>query len=192
MNFDRVRHGLRGKFYNALGEHGRALAAYRDSLRADPGHVPTLRTLGYLEARQERWVAAEAWLALAVEIDPNDAHTWFNLAHARDQCGMDEAAIPAFQRATALDPNNVRAWYELGILLDRLGRHPDAAVVLSEATRLQPTNGEAWYALGMAWKHCNEPDKVTEVIEHMRSHHPQTAQRLICDTGPGDQAHFPG
>jgi len=192
INYDRVRHGLRGMFFNMLGQRERALAAYRDSLRADPSHVPTLCTLGWLEAQQERWAAAEAWFALAVEIAPDDAPSWFNLAYVRDKGGMDEAAVPAFQRATTLDPKNDRAWYGLGMLHARHGRHAEAAAALTEAARLQPMNGLAWYALGMAWQHCNEPDKVTAVIEHTLTHDPQTAQRLIRDAGRSDYAHHLG
>ena len=189
MNYDRVRHGLRGMLLNALGKREHALAAYRDSHLADPRHVETLRTLGWLEAQQEGWVAAEAWLARAVELAPDDAPTWFNLAYVRDKGGMDDAAIAAFRRATELNPNNDRAWYGLGMLHARHGRHREAAAALTEAGRLQPMNGLAWYALGMAWHHCNEPDKVAAAIEHMLAHDPQTAQQLIRDAERSDYAH---
>jgi len=189
MNYDRVRHGLRGMFLNMLGQRERALAAYRDSHLADPNHAATLCTLGWLEAQQERWAAAEAWLARAVEIEPGDAHAWFNLGYVRDKGGMDDAAIAAFRRATELNPNNDRAWYGLGMLHARHGRHAEAAAALTEAGKLQPMNGLAWYALGMAWQHCNEPDRVAAVIEHTLTHDPQTAQRLIRDTERSDYAH---
>jgi Flp pilus assembly protein TadD len=189
MNFDRVRHALRGAAFNFLRQPGRALEAYRDSHRADPGHPGTLRMLGWLEAQQKHWTEAEAWYVRAVEVEPDDAHTWFNLGYVRDQGGMDEAAIAAFRRATELNPNNDRAWYGLGMLHARHGRHREAAAALTEAGRLQPMNGLAWYALGMAWQHCNEPAKVTEVIEHTLTHDPQTAQRLIRDTGRSDYVH---
>jgi len=189
MNFDRVRHGLRGAFFTALRQPERALAAYRDGHRVDPTHVGTLVMLGWLEAQQERWAEAEQWLQRAVELAPDDAHAWFNLAYARDKGGLDDAAIAAFRRATELNPDNDRAWYGLGMLHARHGRHAEAAAALTEAGRLQPMNGLAWYALGMAWQHCNEPDKVAAVIEHTLTHDPQTAQRLIRDTGRSDYTH---
>lgn len=192
MNFDRMRHALRGAFHNFLKQPERALEAYRDSLAADPGHVPTLHMLGWLEARQERWPAAAAWFAQAVELAPDDPHAWFNLGYVRDKGGMDEAALAALQRATELDPSNDRAWYGLGMLHARHGRHREAAHALAEAGRLQPMNGLAWYALGMAWHHCNEPDKVAEVIEHTLRHDPPTAQRLIRDAGRSDYAQHLG
>jgi len=189
MNFDRVRHGLRGAFFTMLRQPERALAAYRDGHRVDPTHVGTLAMLGWLEAQQERWAEAEQWLQRAVELAPDDAHAWFNLAYARDKGGLDDAAITAFRRATELNPDNDRAWYGLGMLHARHGRHAEAAAALTEAGRLQPMNGLAWYALGMAWQHCNEPDKVAAVIEHALTHDPQTAQRLIRDAGRSDYAH---
>ncbi len=191
MNFDRARYALRGALFNLLRQPERALAAYRDSHHADPGHVGTLRMLGWLEAQQRRWPAAEAWFARAVELAPDDAATWFNLGWVRDQGGMDDAACKALARAAELDPNNDRAWYGLGMLHARHGRHREAAAALAEAGRLQPMNGLAWYALGMAWQQCNEPEKVAEVIEHTLMHDPPTAKRLIRDTSRSDYAHRP-
>lgn len=188
-NFDRLRHGLRGAFFNTLRLPERARAAYLDSLRADPAHAGTLRMLGWLDAQQERWQDAEAWFARAVEVEPDDAHTWFNLGYIRDKGGMDDGAAVALKRATELDPKNDRAWYGLGMLHARHGRHREAAAALAEAAKLQPMNGLAWYALGMAWQHSNEPARVAEVIEHTLAHDPQTAQRLIRDTGRSDYAH---
>lgn len=189
MNFDRVRHSLRGLVFSMLRQPERALAAYLDSHRAEPRHCDTLRMLGWLEARQEHWPEAVGWFERAVAIEPDDANTWFNLGYARDKGGLDDAAIEAFQRATVLNAGNDRAWYGLGMLHARHGRHADAAAALTEAGRLQPMNGLAWYALGMAWQRCNEPDKVAAVIEHTLTHDPQTAQRLIRDTGRSDYVH---
>jgi tetratricopeptide (TPR) repeat protein len=189
MNFDRVRHGLRGALFELLRQPERAQAAYLDCHRADPTHAGTLRMLGWMEARRERWAEAVQWYEKAIASEPEDASTWFNLGYVCDKGGMDEAAIKAMQRATELNPDNDRAWYGLGMLHARHGRHRDAAAALSEAGRLQPMNGLAWYALGMAWQHCNEPDKVAAVIEHTLIHDPQTAQRLIRDTGRSDYAH---
>jgi len=189
MNFDRVRHGLRGALFELLRQPERAQAAYLDCHRADPTHAGTLRMLGWMEARRERWPEAVRWYERAIENEPEDANTWFNLGYVCDSGGMDEAAIKAMQRATELNPDNDRAWYGLGMLHARQGRHRDAAAALTEAGRLQPMNGLAWYALGMAWQHCNEPDKVAAVIEHTLTHDPLTAQRLIRETGRSDYAH---
>ena len=189
MNFDRWRHGVRGALLMLVRQPVRAIEAYRDSLRADPDHAGTLRTLGWLEAQQGQWRAAERTLRRAVELAPDDAQGWFNLGYVCDQGRLDEAAVEALTRASTLDPDNDRAWYGLGLIHARHGRHREAAAALTEAARLQPMNGLAWYALGMAWQHCHEPGKVAEVIEHTLTHDPSTAQRLIRDCNRGDYAH---
>jgi tetratricopeptide (TPR) repeat protein len=188
MNFDRVRHGLRGALFHGLRKPAQAIAAYRESHRADPTHVGTLRMLGWLEAQQSHWTEAEMWLARVVALAPDDAAAWFNLGYVRDQAGRDAPAVDALARATELDPNNDRAWYGLGMLHARHGRHREAAAALTEAAQRQPMNGLAWYALGMAWQHCNEPERVADAIEHTLKHDPQTAKRLVHDTGRSDYA----
>ncbi|MBN8760728.1 MAG: hypothetical protein BGO61_07595 [Thiobacillus sp. 65-69] len=189
MDFERWRHGMRGAFFVMLRQPARAIAAYRESLRADPDHLGTLRTLGWLEAQRENWPAAEPLLRRVIERMPEDAHGWFNLGFVCDRAGEDEAALAALRRATELDPNNDRAWYGMGLIYARNGRHREAAEALTEAGRLQPMNNLAWYALGMAWQHCNEPEKVATVIEHTLVHDPLTARRLIRDCDRGDYAH---
>ena len=47
-------------------------------------------------------------------------------------------------------------------------------------------NGEAWYHLGMAQHLANNPDRVREVIEHLRGFEPKRSNQLIRETGRSD------
>jgi Flp pilus assembly protein TadD len=190
MNYDQLRHSLRGTLFELMRQPQRAIAAYHDSFRANPHHAGTARTIAWLEARRENWQEAERWFQQALAIEPDDANTWFNLGFAQDKGGRDDDAIASLRRASELNPKNDRAWYGLGMVLARRGDHAGAAAALNEAAQLQPMNGLAWYALGMAWYHCNAPEKVETVIEHTLTHDPQTAHRLIRDTGRTDLAHL--
>jgi Flp pilus assembly protein TadD len=190
MNYDQLRHSLRGTLFELLRQPQRAIEAYRDSFRANPRHAGTARTIAWLEAKRENWGEAEHWFQRALEIEPDDASTVFNLGWVQDKGGRDSEAITTLRRASELNPNNDRAWYGLGLLLARRGDHAGAAAALNEAAKLQPMNGLAWYALGMAWHHCNAPEKVEEVIRHTLTHDPQTAQRLVRDAGRTDLAHL--
>jgi Flp pilus assembly protein TadD len=190
MNYDQLRHSLRGTLFELMRQPQRAIAAYHDSFRANPHHAGTARTIAWLEARRENWQEAERWFQRALAIEPDDANTWFNLGYAQDKGRRDDDAIASLHRASELNPKNDRAWYGLGMVLARRGDHAGAAAALNEAAQLQPMNGLAWYALGMAWYHCNAPEKVEQVIEHTLTHDPQTAHRLIRDTGRTDLAHL--
>jgi tetratricopeptide (TPR) repeat protein len=190
MNFDHWRHHARGILMQWLGRSEQAIAAYQDAYQAEPGHAECARAIAWLHAQAKRWRDSESWYERALESEPEHADTWFNLGYAREQGGRLVEAEQALARAKALNPNHDRAWYGLGMVRAHLGDHAAAAEALTEAARLQPMNGVAWYALGMAHHHCNRPDKVEEVIDHVLSHDPQTAKRLIQDAQRSDLAHL--
>jgi tetratricopeptide (TPR) repeat protein len=196
MNFDHFRFTLRAIVFDWLRQPERALSAYVDSFRADPGDARAARSVAWIHAQKQRWAAAAEWFDKALEIEPEHADTWFNLGYAREHAGNRAGALEAFSRATELNPKHDRAWYGQGMIHAHQGEHAAAAEDLERAAQLQPMNGVAWYALGMARHHCNQPDRVEAVIRHLAEHEPQTAKRLIRDAERADLthlvAHLPG
>lgn len=190
MNYDAWRHYLRGNFFVWIRRPRIALEAYRDALAAAPGMAKAARVAGFLLAEQQDFHAAEAMLRRAVELEPEDPGTWFNLGYVREHGGQRREAIEAFRQAVTLNPKLDRAWYGLGFAHAQLGEHEEAAKALEEAALLQPMNGQAWYALGMAHHHCHRPDRVQEVVEHIVRYDAKMAKQLIRETERADLAHL--
>jgi tetratricopeptide (TPR) repeat protein len=190
MNYDAWRHYLRGNFFVWIRQPRVALQAYRDALAADPSMVKAARVAGFLLAEQHDYRGAEAMLRRAVELDPEDAGTWFNLGYACEHAGQRREAIAAFEKAVAFNPKLDRAWYGLGFAHAQLGEHEAAAKALEEAAIQQPMNGQAWYALGMAHHHCHRPERVKEVVEHIVRYDAKMARQLIRETERADLAHL--
>jgi len=190
MNFDHFRFTARAILYGWLRQPEKALAAYVDSFKADPADTQAARSIAWIHAEKNRWPEAAAWFNKALELEPDHADTWFNLAYARERLGDRHAAVEAFRRTSELNPKHDRAWYGLGMAMAHQGDHAAAAEALQHAAELQPMNGAAWYALGMARYHNNQPELVEAVIRHLVLHEPQTAKRLIRDTERADLAHL--
>lgn len=190
MNYDAWRHYLRGNFFVWIRRPKAALAAYREALAADPGMAKAARVVGFLLAEQHDYRGAEAMLARAVELEPEDAGTWFNLGYVREHGGQRQTSIEAFRKAVEINPKLDRAWYGLGFAHAQLGEHAEAAKALEEAALLQPMNGQAWYALGMAHHHCHRPERVQEVVEHIVRYDAKMAKKLIQETERADLAHL--
>lgn len=195
MNFDHFRFTLRAVLFEWLRQPDKALEAYVESFRADPGDARAARSVAWIHAQQKRWSAAAEWFDKALALAPDHADSWFNLGYARDQAGDRQGGLEALSRATELNPKHDRAWYGLGMIHAHLGEHAAAAEALDRAAQLQPMNGAAWYALGMARHHNLEPEKAEAAIRHLVDHEPQTAKRLIRDTERADLmalvAHIP-
>jgi tetratricopeptide (TPR) repeat protein len=187
MNFDQWRHYGRGLFFELIRRPNLAIAAYRESLRHNPGFAQAARCLGYLHAARHDYAAATGYYEQALRLKP-DADTWFNLGFLRDQAGHRDEAIAAFDEAVTLDSKLDRAWYGMGLAHATQGRHERAAECLQRAAELQPMNGHAWYALGMAYHHTRQPDKVKEVALHMLRFDPVLTKRLVHDAERSDLA----
>lgn len=89
-----------------------------------------------LDANQP--ASAEPLLRQAVEADPTDVRTRFNLALVLGMEGKDTEAIAVYRKTLELKPALYEADLNLGILLLR-GKQPvDAVTVLQEASELKP------------------------------------------------------
>jgi tetratricopeptide (TPR) repeat protein len=182
MNFDHFRYRLRATLFEWLRQPDRALAAWTAVHRADPQDVVAPLGIAWIHAQKKHWDKAAEWFERALAIRPDQADTWFNLGYAREQQGLQAAALTALARAVELNPKHDRAWYGMGMIHSRHGDPLAAAENLRHAADLQPMNGAAWYALGMAHYHANQPDQVAAVFEHCLTHDGPTAKRLAQDT----------
>lgn len=189
MNYEQWRHSARAWLFHFFGKEDLAYEEYVTAFHHAPG-APAARSIAFIAATRENFAEAVAWFEKAVALEPQDNDTWFNLGFVRDRAGQREAAIAAFDEAVRLNPAHDRAWYGLGLARAHLGQHAEAAAAFEKAAKLQPMNGDAWYHLGMAHHLASNPDRVTRVIEHLRSFDPKRSNRLIRETERSDLAHL--
>ena len=69
----------------------------------------------------------------ALAIDPSNAVTWVNKAHALDLLGRKEEAVESIDRALENDPGNAEAWGARAARLLRLGKYEDVLSCVTEA-----------------------------------------------------------
>lgn len=114
-----------------------ALAAYRQALELEPGHVDAAVNLGRLLHQDGDADGAVAWYRRAAARAPDDAVVDFNLALALEDAEGPEAAVPHYERAIALDPAFADAHFNLAGLYESLGRERDAIRHYREVKRLR-------------------------------------------------------
>lgn len=189
MNYEQWRHSARAWLLHFVGKTDLAYEEYATAFHHAPS-AGAARNLGFIAANRERWPESIRWFREAVRLQPDDADTQFNLGFVLAHNGDHGGAIDAFAEAVRHKPILDRAWYGMGMAHAHLGRHAEAAKALEEAARLQPMGGEVWYQLGMAQHHARNPDRVREVIEHLRGFDPKRCNQLIRDAERGDLHHL--
>jgi tetratricopeptide (TPR) repeat protein len=93
-------------------------------------------TMAYEYGKKGEYHNALEWANKAIQIDPNDAITWYNKGVALDNlCRYDEA-IKSYDRAIQIDPNYADPWYNKGVTLGKLGRSDEAKQYFTKARQL--------------------------------------------------------
>jgi tetratricopeptide (TPR) repeat protein len=158
-------------FKNLLSQADEKVGAPTQSIRA--GNVEVSRnelflkdagTMAYEYGQKGDYHNALVWSDKAIQIDPNDAITWYNKGVALGRLGRDEEAIRSYDRAIQIDPNYGDAWDNKGIALTNLGRYDEAIKSFDRAIQLGTTNGAiTWYNKGVALGRLN---RYSEAIQY--------------------------
>lgn len=97
-----------GNLWLAKGQRKEAKSYYRRTLELDARHSRAWNNLGVLAIEEQRWTLAETFLSRAVQIDGQDAKTFYLLAETRLQTHDRAGATDAIERAVSLKPGQAR------------------------------------------------------------------------------------
>lgn len=131
----------RGIQAHGEGRMTEAIAAYFETLSHNPQNKYAYYNLGQIARVSDRFVAAESYYRLAIEIDPQFGLALFGLGYIRAAAGSAEEAIDLYRRAATAEPNLAAAHYNLGLLLRAAGRQAEGDAAIAKALELDPTVG---------------------------------------------------
>ena len=138
------------------GDLNSASVHHREALN---GHEPlrsnwAVLTNAALAMQPESAEEAVHTFQRVIEIQPDNADSYFNLGTALCDCKEREAdAVDAFKVAIQLNPSDGGAHYNLGTTQLQLGGEQNTADALSSlttATQIEPDEGKNWHSLGDA------------------------------------------
>ncbi len=115
-----------------------------------------LNLLGCKRREEDRFEMAEIFFRRALNILPDNAPLWSNLASALHGKGDHEGALLAVQRAFALLPDNMPTRMNLGYLLGSMGQTSRAISVLESILKDDPENVRV--RLDLAFQYLNSGD----------------------------------
>ena len=132
-----------------LAESGRAEEAVALlAPLADRGEARFPLAYGVALSDAGRHDEAEAALRRALELDPESAKAWENLALVALRRGRFAEARERAERAVALNPELHLAWNDLGVARFQLGEKPGALDAWERALALEPRLWDALWNLG--------------------------------------------
>lgn len=129
-------------------------AAKRAALKAvelDPELPQSYASLSHIAVADWNWMSNRKYLERAIELDPNDAHSWQGYAFALlNIAGQKEEALAAIKRAQELDPLSRSVNTDVGVMLTHLGRYDEAIAAFKNTLETDPDFNDAYWNLGRA------------------------------------------
>lgn len=135
-----------GLAYGKVGQHPKAIDAYRQSLRIDPEDATVWYNLGftYGELGRQYTQAIEAFQQ-SLRIDPENAAAWFHLGAAFGNLRQYTQAIDAFRNAIRIEPEHPITWYNLGVAYHKTGQTSKVTEVYRRLQQLDPEMAERFF-----------------------------------------------
>jgi tetratricopeptide (TPR) repeat protein len=133
-------HDNLGRIYESQGNNDLALEQYREALRIDKKHLPSLLLLGDLLYRTSDYAGAESAYTKALKIDSTNGDVLNDLAWVSIRTGKNLVqAKEQVSEALTLNPSH-RPFYldTLGVVLLKLGNTTEAITALQEAVNTLP------------------------------------------------------
>jgi tetratricopeptide (TPR) repeat protein len=160
-----VVRGLRGLYFQRIGNHRQALVEYQYAAKFEPENPAWYVSIGEEYAVLGDLIVALDAYQYATTVAPEDAEYWRRLADfcARNRIHIRDVGVPAAQKAVTLTPDDPLALDMLGWLLVLDGRYYEAERFLFDALAAAPELAPAHYHLGLLYLQ-------TDDLAAMRNH----------------------
>jgi tetratricopeptide (TPR) repeat protein len=178
--------GLRGLYFERIGNSSQALAEYLAAASLDPQNPQRYFSLGYAYAMNGDLIRALETMEFATTLAPDDAQTWRALAEFCGQYGihLNDIAIPAAQRAVALEPDNSASEDTLGWVWYLNGDMASAERHLHKALELDDQNASAHLHLGMVYLQTNDRARAFQELSLARDLGNEQASAILMQYFP--------
>jgi tetratricopeptide (TPR) repeat protein len=132
------------------GQFHQAEALCTQILQADSDQPDAWNLLAMVHYRTNRPVSAIEHLQRAIQLRPDQAILYVNLAEMLRPVGRLQDAEASYRRALELDPQLYAAWSGLGIVLCRVKQPSAGLAAFDQAIKAQPGAADAYRNRGLA------------------------------------------
>ena len=157
-----VVRGLRGLYFQRVGNHRQGLIEFQEAAKLDPENPSWYVSVGQeLAGVGDLILAIEAY-QYAISLAPDDASYYLALAElcAQNNANVRDVGIPAAQKAVRLEPDDPRALDMLGWLSVLDERYYEAELFLQQALNRDPQLASAHYHLALMYLQLDDFDSM--------------------------------
>jgi tetratricopeptide (TPR) repeat protein len=140
----------RGVKHFEAGTYAEAIQCYQEALHYDDDNADIHYNLGKACVGTGDAEAALKHFRRAIELNPRDIASYYEIAVLQDEQGNTDEAIAGYEELLALDPRHVQGHFELGTLYGMQDQLDPCIRHLTAAIKLNPGFVEALYNLGVA------------------------------------------
>ena len=156
-----------------------AMAACERALALDPKNAKVAVTAGRLHLNRAMnlllggkkadanasYSNAEKFLKAAVELDPKDGSSAFNLGLCYNQLEKPDDAIAMFRKAVEVDSTDIDSWIQLGVTQVKKKDLDGAIETFKKVVEIKPDHARAWEFLASVYAQKDMAKEAKEAFE---------------------------
>jgi tetratricopeptide (TPR) repeat protein len=181
-----VVHGLRGLYFQRIGNHRQALSEFQAAAKLEPQNPAWYASIGEEFANLGDLITALEAYQYATTVAPQDAHYWRTLAEfcARNGAYVRDVGIPAARKALELKPKDPLTLDTLGWLMILDNRYYEAKWYLFQAVEADPQLASAHFHLALLYLQTGDSQSMYEHLTRARDLGSAEAQALLAQYFP--------
>lgn len=158
----------KGRLEEAKKFGDKALWAYQEALRANPGYDEIYFNLGITYGQMGQLKEAVRNLETAVFINPLLKEAYPALGNQYLNTNELEKAARLFEQGVKAFPRDVDMWNNMGVAYNKLGNDEKALEAHKKAFQIDPNNQQAWMNMSYVANRMKRREPLTEVPQLMQ------------------------
>lgn len=176
-----VVRGLRGLYFQRVGNHRNALIEYQAAARLEPENPAWFISIGEEFSKLGDLILALESYQYTTELAPDDAEFWRLLAVfcGQNNINVQDVGIPAARTAVKLQPNDPQLLDVLGWLLILDEKYNEAERKLLEALTYDPQLASTHFHLGLLYLQKDDRQSMYDHLVKARDLGSEEAEALL-------------
>ena len=160
------------------GRREEALQQLQRAIAANEASPELYRAMGHIQFELGAFQDAARSYRSLVQMKPQYAMGWFNLAVCHERMGASDNACEAFHKAATLDPSNFDGHLGLGVCHLRLEDPKSALFAFERCLELQPENQDAIFGKAAALQSMGHADDASKLYQQILERDPDSEESL--------------